>query len=45
MAAYDYEGLKKKYEDLPILSFMCRLGGKIFRKTKPDFGSPMWKWR
>lgn len=45
MAAYDYEGLKKKYEDFAYPVIHVQIGGKIFRKTKPDFGSPMWKWR
>ncbi len=41
MAAYDYEGLKKKYEDFAYPVVHVQIGGK----TKPDFGSLMLKWR
>ena len=34
MAAYDYEGLKKKYEDFAYPVIHVQIGGKDFQENK-----------
>ena len=36
MAAYDYEGLKKKYEDFAYPVVHVQIGGKDFQENKKE---------